>query len=382
MRNILINIYYGTVGNAGLYLKRINDELQYIKLDIDIKSFVNYYFSFKGIEYYKIFFKYSQYMKNRLARKFIKYFELIIDYSIIYFKIKRISKKYGKIFINYSLNENYIVTFYFLKALKRIKNVKVGITIHDIIPFYNDYPELIMKKQKYFIKIADYYIVHNSFSSNYLKYYYAINDKKIYLFRFPIMDLKTIYNIYNKNNEEKNDNKIYFVMLGYLRKEKGIDLLIKAWENIQDEFNNAYLIIAGNIPYKQNYQFQKLKNCDIIIKYLSDQEYIELIMKSHYIVLPYKIGTNSGVLSTITSLGKPSITSNIQMFLESGLTIDDLIFINNDYKSLYKVLRDTIIMHNEKYKVLCEKVKYNLKNYNSKFKLEITNEISKLIVDN
>ena len=78
----------------------------------------------------------------------------------------------------------------------------------------SNYPKLILSSQKS-LSLADEYIVHNSHSQEGLKSF----NKKINLVRFPLMEIDNI----NYSNSNKK-NKINFLFLGHLRKEKGIEI--------------------------------------------------------------------------------------------------------------------------------------------------------------
>ncbi|WP_129408543.1 glycosyltransferase [Marinitoga lauensis] len=270
--------------------------------------------------------------------------------------------------IIYSLNETYIQNYYFLKALKNIENVSVGITVHDVVPFSNIGPNFIFKNQDQILSLGDFYIVHNNFSKNVLRNKFPMKKDYIFFHRFPLMDLKKYK---YKINKRKKENIIRFLMLGVMRKEKGLEILFKAWEKIQNEYKNVELIIAGYIPYNPNYNYIELKKVKIYNKYLTDEEYIEFIMNSDYIVLPYTKGTNSGILSTVSSLLKPSITSDLKMFLESDFSIKNLIFKKGDSEDLYKVLKWVIDNHSKEYENLVRKLNDKVVKYERNFWKEV-----------
>ncbi|WP_129408542.1 hypothetical protein [Marinitoga lauensis] len=87
MEKIVLHIYYGSKGTAGLYIKKIVDVLKERK--ISTQNYVNYYFTFNEAEYSKIFFKYSEKMNRGKLRKIIRFMELIINYIQIYRQIKK-----------------------------------------------------------------------------------------------------------------------------------------------------------------------------------------------------------------------------------------------------------------------------------------------------
>ena len=375
MKDIIVHVYYGTAGNAGLYIKKIIDAHE--GCDFTTKAYVNYYFPFEGKEYSKIFFKYSEHLKFGFVRKIVKLLELGFNYFKIYNQIKKLTADYDRIFVVYSLNENYAISYFFLRTLKKIENLKLGITVHDIEPFYNNYSKLIMKDQDELLSQGDFYIVHNKFSLNKLQEKYPEKKDFVYSHKFPLVDISLLD---NKNKISKKSNIISFLFIGYLRKEKGVNILIDAWRKIQSERENVELVVAGRIPYNNlNYDFTNLINFQLHDRFLTDDEFIKFVHESDYIVLPYSKGTNSGILSAVSSLGKPSITSNLQMFVESDLIIEELMFSKDDSSALYELLNEVIANHANNYSNVCKKVQDQIRNYNNDFRKEIIHVYSKIL---
>lgn len=374
MKDIIIHVYYGTAGNAGLYIKKIMDALE--EIDICTKAYVSYYFPFEGAEYSKLFFKYSEHLKPNIGRKIIKFLEMSWNFIEIISQIKRMSTRYNRIYVIYSLNENYLPSYYFLKALKKMKKVKIGITVHDIEPFHNNYIKIIMKNQDDLLEQSDFYIVHNGFSVNRLQEKFPHKKDFVFSHGFPLMDLSLLD--YKDEGVEINGT-IKFIFIGYLRKEKGVNTLIDAWRKIQQEYKNIKLVVAGRIPHNLNYDFTNLCNFELIDRFLTDDEFIKFVKESDYVILPYSVGTNSGILSTVSSLGKPSITSNLQMFKESKFVLEELMFNKDDPAALYELLKKIIENHNKNYFNLCRMINNKIEKFDDEFRKEIKHEYTKIL---
>jgi len=171
------------------------------------------------------------------------------------------------------------------------------------MPNANSYSNLnkSIKKRRSFFNIADILLVHNANSKSDLIKGFDIPDSKIIFHLFPIMDLSNFSNYEGKfiaNNTTTGDNtKILFI--GHMRKEKGIELLLNAW--FKAGLKKMHLTVAGNVPPGFSYSFEKVLNCNftLIDDFLSDNDYINLIKKSDFVVLPYTGGKNSGIQSSI-----------------------------------------------------------------------------------
>lgn len=327
-------VYYGTAGSSGLYMDEIYNALN---KNYKIMMFVNYYYPFKMSNAKKIFFKYTEkhednvflkYLNGNL-RKVVRIIELILGYVYILFHLI----KYKPKVLNYSLI-NLPLSQYFIKIVKKFfPGVKIILTCHDVEP----YSSTKIINYDYIYKISDFLLVHNKASENILIDKYKVNKEKIRFHDFPLMDLSKIEEPISINLR----NTTKFLFIGYIREEKGVDLLIEAWESLRN-FEKANLTIAGFLPSEVHIDFSqisKFTNVELIIKRLSDKEYAQLVSDSDFVILPYKQVGNSGVLSTIASFNKIVIASDLPTFKESKLISSDLLFENNNIEELCNIIK-------------------------------------------
>lgn len=363
-RNLIIHVYYGTAGNVGMYIKQTIDALK--ALECDVMAFVNAYYLFDDEECHKVFFKHTEYMERNRFRKYFKYIEMILNFNKIYRSIRKIAKKYEAVEVVYSLNECYKPAFHFIQRVKKIANVKLGILVHDIVPFQTAYINAIYVPQNQILEEAEFYVAHNNYTSNILREKYPNRD--ILQYRFPLLDLSLLA---SESTVNKAEGEISFLFLGFLRKEKGIDILLDAWSQIEGKYNNAYLIIAGKVPEGVKYDFSGFSHVKQIDRFLTDEEYGRLIQKADYAVLPYIEGTNSGVLSTISCYKKPSITSDLPMFKESEFTLPELSFSTGSKDELAALMAKLIEEHKEKYPMYCNEMEQRVQGYEQLFREEV-----------
>ncbi len=373
---IIIHVYYSTAGNSGLYMSETIKALS--KLECDLAMFVNYYYALDDQECHKIFFKRTETMKRNRYRKYFKYIEMIHDFHTVKKRIHEYARKYKEVFIVYSLNECYKPAYCFLEQVRKIKNVKLGILVHDVVPFRGAYSKSIYVSQEKILSLASFFVSHNRYTTDILKSNY--DKKEILQYRFPLMDLTQMPN--TKHYEKSNGTTITFLFLGYLRVEKGINVLLNAWEKIEGKYDQAQLIIAGKIPEGIAYDFSKCSRIELLEGYLDDNEYSEIIQKADYGVLPYIEGTNSGVLSTISCYGKPSITSDLPMFQESYFALPELSFEAGNSNDLFRLISDLIEGHNEKYSTYLNIMADKIAGYKSLFEQETAKEYGEKLLCN
>lgn len=375
----IFHIYAGTSGLAGLYIHSI-----YLALyqDFEQDVFVNYYYPFNyGRKY---FYRFSELsftkFKNNKIRKLIRFFEQLVGLSKTFIII--LSKKPD--YLNYSLTSDTIIEYLFLKLLLFCTKTSILITCHDVKPFSNNLNEFniaIIKKKKFFL-LAKKLIVHNENSKNDLKQYYNIEENITIFFPFPVMDLNEFI-LLNPKIQLNNSREKIFLFIGHLRKSKGIGVLIDAWNIFYKPELNCKLIIAGNNAFNDNIIINKIeqlkiKNCEFIKKFLSDNEYCSLINMADFIVLPYIEGTNSGIPSSVISLDKIVITSNIEMFNNLSFIQEAFKHQNEDPFSLKKLFDYCLTIDENKYKDIVNKNKELLKTYRDNFQIKIIHEFLNL----
>lgn len=374
----IVHIYAGTSGTAGLYQHEIYTAL---KDDFSQELFVSYNYSFD--EGRKIYFKYSDLASTQKIR-FKGKIRLVVRYFELGFSLLRIFLflLFNNVkVINYSLFTNQKIELFFLKTVKGLFKTKIGITLHDIKPFatYGHIDNEINKKQL-FIDMADYLIVHNKNSIEDLKELFKLKESRIIEYPFPIMDLNLLKKTSSNNLKFPNNNDIVFSFIGNIRKSKGLDLLINAFSNFHTNGGKANLIIAGNIPHTFKVDFNLLENKNnvvVIDRFLSDDEYIEIIERSDYLVLPYRYGTNSGIPSSAYSVHTNTIVSDIALFKNFSYINKDLLFKSENKEDLEKLIVEVSTSKIKGYE--SEQLKNKLLNYREDFLIKIVDSYKKMI---
>ncbi len=329
---MIYHIYWGTAGNAGLYLDEIYNSLY--QAGFEQKAFVSYYFPFDYGE--KIFFKRTEMEHCRykgFGRRIVQALELVAAFL----RILRRSKKDKPKLVNYSYvsRGNHLVLF-FLTVLKHLSGCRLAITCHDVIPIINNHKtfekEITIKKK--ILKLADYYIIHSANSREELLNMFNVPTGRILMHLFPLMDLSKV----DRGNSIANP-VFDFLFIGHMRPEKGIPLLIEAWQKYYTLYPNDKLCIAGNPDYFKEYLEKRTELCDesnisLKLGFISDADYITIVKSARCVVFPYTGGTNSGVVSTVVSLGRDIITSDIGMFTTNPFVPKRNMFKSGSVESL------------------------------------------------
>ncbi|MGQ9621570.1 MAG: glycosyltransferase, partial [Bacteroidales bacterium] len=109
----------------------------------------------------------------------------------------------------------------------------------------------------------------------------------------------------------------YLLFFGFIRAYKGLDLLIKAFRWVREEYLETRLIIAGEFyedekPYLKMIEEEGLKN-DVIIfnRFIKDDEVACFFSACDVVVQPYKHATQSGVTQIAYHFEKPMIVTDV-----------------------------------------------------------------------
>lgn len=184
----------------------------------------------------------------------------------------------------------------------------------------------------YFLKKVDSYIVLSDLSQKRLVEY-GISEEKvkvIYHHRLSEYDLKGDYKL--------SDPSLLFV--GWLGKERGVDILIDAFSNVVEDIEEAklYIVGVGQDSFvrglKEKVMHMGLNNKVIFLGKRSNKEVLNLIAQSSVVVVPLQWPNEFGpvILVETLGIGKPVIASKIGVtanFIKDG----DNGFLVEDYQN-------------------------------------------------
>lgn len=218
-------------------------------------------------------------------------------------KLVRHLKKYDIIHINGTSG----VLPFFILLLKREKTF---ITIHDIIPHSG-----VKSRFGFATKIVNYICkagypvnVLNRFDYNYCIEKYPSNSSKFTYIPFGVLDVFMSFTPKKMINSD-------ILFFGRIEEYKGLKYFVNSVSILRKTGNKIVAIIAGSGDIAPELR-QQIKENDIILinKHLSNTELTGLLIGTKVVICPYTDTTQSGVVMTSFSLGKPVIASAIGSF--------------------------------------------------------------------
>ena len=235
------------------------------------------------------------------------------------------------------------------------KKLKVPFVITEHSSYYGRFKVNFIEKQiiKYTLKNADKVISVSSYLKEIISNYYK-NDITI----IPNMVNCNEF-LYYKSDKKNSSDKFTFLSLCYLKNNKGVDILIKAFSKYFKE-ENVELIVAGDGPERLNLEklAEELGVADKVIfkGALSRDEVKKEMSNCNVFALASRFETFGVVLIEALSSGKPVISTR------NGGAND---IVNDSNGILVDV--DTIDQFGEK-------MHYMYKNYNKYYSYKIRKE--------
>ncbi len=158
-------------------------------------------------------------------------------------------------------------------------------------------------------------------------------EKKVYRSSLPIYDCYRTDNLPDKIKIKQSlgfkEDEIILLFFGYVRKYKGLNILIDAMPGIIKGNPLAKLLIVGEFYDSSEKYFKQIETLGIsdyvkvVEKFVPNEDVGIYYTASDVVILPYLEATQSGVLNIAYGFGKPVIVSNVGGLAEDvdqGLT--------------------------------------------------------------
>ena len=203
-----------------------------------------------------------------------------------------------------------------LKKVRKNKHTKVICIADNIIPHEHRPGDKTFTR--YFLKTCDAFITMSEKVMSDLRNFVS-KDKPAILIQHPLYD--NFGEIISKTEARgklkiRNDESIV-LFFGFIRKYKGLDILLDAMKILKYQMSNLKLLIAGEFyedekPYLE--QINKLGINDTVIlrtNFIPDSEVKYYLCAADAVIQPYRNATQSGVTPLAYYFEKPMIVTNV-----------------------------------------------------------------------
>lgn len=191
---------------------------------------------------------------------------------------------------------------------------KVIITLHDPVPhagednWREDVPIIA------FFRLAKAFVFYSEFAANEFKKHYNKIKVPVHTIRMQPLSF-TKYFI--KVARPEPETILFFGRVSYY---KGIDILMQAIPKVLAQFPDERFVIAGKPVFGYEIDMTPVKgfekNVQVISRFLTTDEMVQLIRDAKFVVCPYREATQSGVIMTSYAVGKPVVGTTVGSFAE------------------------------------------------------------------
>jgi glycosyltransferase involved in cell wall biosynthesis len=162
---------------------------------------------------------------------------------------------------------------------------------------------------------------------------FVADDRKVYRSELPV------YDCYNFDDKRKisstkkdfgfDENSKLLLFFGYVRKYKGLDLLIDALAELVKKDSTYKLLAAGEFYDDEKYYRDKIEtlklgaSVKLLNKFIPNEEVAKYFEPSDLVVLPYRSATQSGILNLAYGFYKPVLVTDVgglAEFVDNGKT--------------------------------------------------------------
>jgi len=201
-----------------------------------------------------------------------------------------------------------------LRIIKKNKHTKIICIADNVIPHEKRPGDTSFTK--YFIKPVDAFITLSE---------KVLTDLRTFTQKPAKLELHPLYDNFGEQLEKSvarqhlgldvNDKIILF--FGFIRKYKGLDMLLDAMANEKVKASGIKLMIAGEFygdkeTYEQQIQKLQIQN-QLILKtdFIPDSEVKYYLSAADFIIQPYRSATQSGVTPLAYHFEKPMLVTNV-----------------------------------------------------------------------
>ncbi|WP_312482566.1 glycosyltransferase family 4 protein [Sphingobacterium multivorum] len=241
--------------------------------------------------------------------------------------------------------------------------------LHLLTPIYLDKKKIIIAihdvEQHYKMEYGKLNTLYFNHIIKRFKYFHVFSENQLKIFKKKYPD-KTVFSAdlylkdFGPSKLARREDKVNFLFFGIIRENKGLDILIEAFNRVSKKRNDFKVTIAGEAKQWNDYDklIEDKRLYTLIIRKISNAEIPDLLAAAHYMLLPYRDVTQSGVLLTSYNYEVPVIASDFEGFREYVVNGENGFLIEpNSIDSLEHKLLYILDNHSNIY----EKIRRNLK---------------------
>lgn len=213
------------------------------------------------------------------------------------------------------------VDLWFLKFCRN-RGSKIVLTVHDLLPHNTGEtykPTFLELYQR-----VDRIICHSEHIRTLLGTEFSVPGNKVSVIPHGpfFYDLPAAGAGQTSPSLEVEARSVQVLWQGIISPYKGVDLLLRAWKEVETHGGDCWLAIVGTgapellEQIREQAKSLELKRVELQLRFISTQELVALYRAADIVVYPYRAITTSGALATGLALGKAIVASDLPVFRE------------------------------------------------------------------
>lgn len=240
----------------------------------------------------------------------------------------------------------------FVKKISLLKSngVKIVWTVHNILPHDSKLKKAQIELRVELIKLVDIIHIMNDDTQRLAEPFFDIPSDKIVSTPHP--SYRKFYPSVASREESRFQLNIpqkssVYLFFGSIQAYKGLEDLLNAFEKLQSEDPEIYLLIAGKVVNKSYFssirnRIHSNMNIRLIDSRINNDHVQYYFRAADFCVCPYRVSLNSGVAHLSHTFNTPVIAPNIGGFktlLEDG---GGLLYDHGDLHDLFEVMKSSL----------------------------------------
>jgi len=212
---------------------------------------------------------------------------------------------------------------HFIQSIKKL-GIPIVHTVHNVRSSFAS--DQMVEKLGYIYALCDKLMVHtHANKTEFLKVYPNISDNKLtviphiqFNYPYPIppvgkSDLKQEFGFVEED--------MVLLFFGIIRQYKGLDVLLSAFEEVEQSNQTVHLLIAGKPESDQDIEninrAKTMEGVTIHDWFIPAEDLWKYFHVSDIVIFPYRSVTQSGALIQTMEFGKPVIVTDVGGFRET-----------------------------------------------------------------
>lgn len=259
---------------------------------------------------------------SRLPRRILKLIEAILNLSALSIRFL-VAVPPDVIHVQYlpMLMWRVPLDLWFVEFCRK-RGSKIVLTVHDLLP--HDTGEAYKQTFHDLYRMVDRIICHSDHIRARLGAEFSVPEEKIAVIPHGpfFYDLPAVGSEQTLQNFQIGPDKVTTLWQGIIFPYKGIDLLLDAWQKVEENTQDACLVVAGTGAPELLEQIREqvkqldLKRVKLHFRFISTEDLVALYRVADVVVYPYRAITTSGALATGLALGKAIVASDLPVFRE------------------------------------------------------------------